>query len=71
MRPYPKPQLGDQRKNIFNDRLSRARKVVEDIIASYSLSNLPRQGGNHQVAAFNVRENFARFFDSPEGALNY
>lgn len=121
MRPYPKPQLGDQRKNIFNDRLSRARKVVEnafgilsqkfriynrriqldpdnadnvimatcilhnyiksggshhshneeDIVASYSLSNLPRQGGNHQVAAFNVRENFARFFDSPEGALNY
>ncbi|KAL0868285.1 hypothetical protein ABMA27_007815 [Loxostege sticticalis] len=121
MRPYPKPQLGDQRKKIFNDRLSRARKVVEnafgilsqkfriynrriqldpdnadnvimatcilhnyiksggsqhshneeDIIASYSLSNLPRQGGNHQVAAFNVRENFARFFDSPEGALNY
>lgn len=43
----------------------------EDIIASYSLSNLPRQGGSHQVAAFNVRENFARFFDSPEGALNY
>lgn len=30
MRPYPKPQLCVQRKNIFNERLFRARKVVEN-----------------------------------------
>ncbi|CAG5016035.1 unnamed protein product [Parnassius apollo] len=119
MRPYPKSQLCDQRKSTFNDRLSHARKVVENAFgilakkfrlynrriqlhpdnadkvvmttcilhnyiksggvqhlnneentSSHSLSNLPRQGGNYQAAAFNVRENFARFFDSPEGALS-
>ena len=31
MRLYPKPQLQVERKQIFNDRLSRARKVVENI----------------------------------------
>ncbi|CAH2088855.1 unnamed protein product [Euphydryas editha] len=86
MRPYPKPQLGIQLDTDNADNVIMATCILhnyiksggsqhshneEDIIASYSLSNLPRQGGNHQVAAFNVRENFARFFDSPEGALNY
>lgn len=119
MRPYPKPQLSDQRKLKFNDRLSRARKVVENAFgilaqkfriynrriqlnpenadkvvmttcilhnyiksgsaghsnnendASHSLLNLPRQGGNSQAGAFNVRENLAQFFDSSEGALNF
>lgn len=30
MRAYPRPQIHDQSKRNFNDRLSRARKVVEN-----------------------------------------
>lgn len=36
MRPYPQPQLHDQTNKIFNDRLSRARKVVENTFGQLS-----------------------------------
>lgn len=31
--------------------------------------NLPRQGGNAQQDAFNIRENFKVFFNSPSGEV--
>jgi hypothetical protein len=34
-----------------------------------NFNTIPRQGGNSQDAAFRVREQFARFLNSPEGRM--
>lgn len=121
LRPYPGPQMyNDVKKKIFNERLSRARKVVEDafgqltakfriycrrlkslpenadkivmttcILHNYikqdsseihtsevadtislgNLSSIPRQGGSAQRQAFEYRDQFKDFFNSPAGKL--
>ncbi|XP_026819546.1 protein ALP1-like [Rhopalosiphum maidis] len=77
LRPYlGRQKYNDLEKKIFNERLSRARKVVEDAVSEVadttSLSNFssfPRQGSSAQMQAFQNRDQFKDFFNSPAGKL--
>lgn len=122
LRPYPGIQIhSDETKKIFNERLSRARKVVEDAFGQLSqkfrvyqrrlkslpenadkiifttcilhnfiksgnenqfvssmseqlprhITNIPNQGGSAPQVAFEVREKFKQFFNSPAGQIDW
>lgn len=122
LRPYPGKQIHrDETKKIFNERLSRARKVVEDAFGQLSqkfrvyqrrlkslpenadkiifttcilhnfiksdndnqfassvseqlprhITNISNQGGSAPQVAFEVREKFKQFFNSPAGQIHW